>query len=693
MHTTQTALLALCLATALLLPARLEATTICLDPGHGGTDPGATGCGLIEEEINLDTQLKLRSLLQAAGFVVIMTREIDVSVGLTARASYANSNGADRFVSIHSNSATNATATGIETYCSTTGSNSSFDLRDRIQTEMLAAWPLTNRGGKTASFTVLTATAMPATLSELAFIVNCGLDATYLGSNTERQKAAEAHLRALQLHFGQNPVDPPVTGQLKGVVFEDQGVGTADMSVLIPSTRVEIVETGDSQNAGSATAAWTFSLPPGTYTVRASRSGWVTNTRTCQVLPNDITWCSIGLFPDSAPVDVLADAASDVGADVVPTDTEPADTSVTDTNIPTDTGVGPDTAANDTSPPTDTASAPDLTTEDSTMAADTLATELAPRGNVDDSCGCRVGERSQQPPWLVLLLALGVLLFLRRRRLAAVGAALLVGFAFVPTGHADEAVVENVQFASLRSPKLVVEGHQSPVLSPSGEKVVYTTEKFEGLFVSNVDGSGAQTITHDARAGYLPVWTADSQNIALRLPKRPFAGEPMLLMSLNGEFVGPWTPNAERTVFQRDDAVWLREGTDETRLSDENDRYFEPQLSFDGQVVIYNGLLSGVHVMFLTTNIHASFAGGSHASLSADGRWLIFDRTTDDGEQVTGSELLLADLLDPNRVRLCVLTHSPDVIELYPSLSADGQTVTYSTPDGVWFAEVIEIQP
>ena len=44
-----------------------QAETICIDPGHGGTDAGATGCGLLEKEINLAVSLKLKPLLEAAG--------------------------------------------------------------------------------------------------------------------------------------------------------------------------------------------------------------------------------------------------------------------------------------------------------------------------------------------------------------------------------------------------------------------------------------------------------------------------------------------------------------------------------------------------------------------------------------------------------------------------------------------------
>lgn len=55
--------------------------TIVIDPGHGGVDGGAVGySGSIEKDMNLDISLKLRDLLRACGFRVVMTREDDRSI-------------------------------------------------------------------------------------------------------------------------------------------------------------------------------------------------------------------------------------------------------------------------------------------------------------------------------------------------------------------------------------------------------------------------------------------------------------------------------------------------------------------------------------------------------------------------------------------------------------------------------------
>ncbi|MBQ9994435.1 MAG: N-acetylmuramoyl-L-alanine amidase [Clostridia bacterium] len=54
---------------------------IIIDPGHGGVDGGAVGVGgTVEKRINLEISLRLRDVLTAAGYTVIMTRDTDISI-------------------------------------------------------------------------------------------------------------------------------------------------------------------------------------------------------------------------------------------------------------------------------------------------------------------------------------------------------------------------------------------------------------------------------------------------------------------------------------------------------------------------------------------------------------------------------------------------------------------------------------
>jgi N-acetylmuramoyl-L-alanine amidase len=100
------------------LPAELRVLqTVVLDPGHGGSDPGAIGVGgLREKDVTLRLALALRPKLEARGFSVVMTRNGDRTLSLEERTAIAEGSRGDVFVSLHANAAPRRALSGIETY-------------------------------------------------------------------------------------------------------------------------------------------------------------------------------------------------------------------------------------------------------------------------------------------------------------------------------------------------------------------------------------------------------------------------------------------------------------------------------------------------------------------------------------------------------------------------------------------------
>jgi N-acetylmuramoyl-L-alanine amidase len=187
----------------------LAGKVIALDAGHGGSDPGASGFGLLEKDVNLDVVLRARDLLAAEGATVVLTRDCDCTVSLADRVAKANGANADRFVSVHSNACGGCGGKGTETYYHTSlGSGSTAaQLASVVQQEAVEHLQTTDRGVKQADFYVLRNTAMPAVLLELAFIDHAG-DNAKLASPTWRQEAARGILHAVQRHYGIPPHDP-----------------------------------------------------------------------------------------------------------------------------------------------------------------------------------------------------------------------------------------------------------------------------------------------------------------------------------------------------------------------------------------------------------------------------------------------------------------------------------------------------
>ncbi|MEO8377339.1 MAG: N-acetylmuramoyl-L-alanine amidase [Candidatus Sumerlaeota bacterium] len=250
---------------------------ICVDPGHGGTDSGAVGNGQTEKGNVLATALKFKTWLDTdtadagggGSWTVIMTRSTDVFVELSGRTSFANSNGANRFMSIHNNGF-NTTAHGIETFAYTSGSSTSFDLRNKVHEEAIAAWPLTDRGNKTADFYVIKNTSMPAELHECAFVDNAG-DSAYTGSSTQQDIQAKSELWGLQRHYGLTKYTPSTAV----VVVADNDTAawsaSANWTASTSSTEYYGANYRVRPTASASDAAqWTVSLPSsGNYKVEA----------------------------------------------------------------------------------------------------------------------------------------------------------------------------------------------------------------------------------------------------------------------------------------------------------------------------------------------------------------------------------------------------------------------------------------
>jgi len=97
---------------------KLSGWIIVVDPGHGGTDPGAVNkdLNLKEKDIVLAIGFKLKNSLEALGATVKMTRERDDTLSVSTRYQLANNLNAHRFVSLHNNAAGSISAEGIETW-------------------------------------------------------------------------------------------------------------------------------------------------------------------------------------------------------------------------------------------------------------------------------------------------------------------------------------------------------------------------------------------------------------------------------------------------------------------------------------------------------------------------------------------------------------------------------------------------
>ncbi len=167
---------------------------ICLDPGHGGKDPGNFVGSNQEKKYNLLLAQEVSRLLARAGLKSFYTRSRDTYIELPDRADIAKSRNADLFVSLHFNAASSSreTVQGTEVFCLTPAGARSTNTQGepghtgwctgnrnndknmwfayQMQRALTRTWAEEDRGIRRARFAVLRDITMPGILIEAGFM-------------------------------------------------------------------------------------------------------------------------------------------------------------------------------------------------------------------------------------------------------------------------------------------------------------------------------------------------------------------------------------------------------------------------------------------------------------------------------------------------------------------------------------------
>lgn len=182
--------------------------TIICDPGHGGTDSGASANGYIEKDLNLKTALLLKKKLEEYKDArVILTRDIDINLSLKQRGDIAKQNKADMLISVHFNSYT-STAKGFEAIYSYNSMESKV-IAESIFNEVIklglhprGVWTKKSSQGEYNYYGILRNTApIPAIIVEGLFLTNTE-DIKFLKKAEFLDNLASAYCQGIVNYFG-----------------------------------------------------------------------------------------------------------------------------------------------------------------------------------------------------------------------------------------------------------------------------------------------------------------------------------------------------------------------------------------------------------------------------------------------------------------------------------------------------------
>lgn len=207
---------------------------VCIDPGHGGSDPGAMGVnGRTEKETNLRVALLVEQELKSRGIDVLLTRRDDRDVSLSERCQIANCWKADIFVSLHADAAGGPSAKGhhaIHSIHSQPGQGGHKLARLLVDQIVLTTgrqpFPRGDRGIWSREsekypgqdyYAVIRDTNMPASIVERGFLTNPE-DATLLFEDDFLRKQAQGIARAIMIYFGMQIMEEVAAAMFKDIV-------------------------------------------------------------------------------------------------------------------------------------------------------------------------------------------------------------------------------------------------------------------------------------------------------------------------------------------------------------------------------------------------------------------------------------------------------------------------------------------
>ncbi len=199
---------------------RLRGKRIVIDPGHGGADRGASFGNIHEADLMYDLARLLEGRMVATGMEALLTRGPDQCPDEGERAHFANEEGADLFLSLHSDSNVSPLAQGVATFHFGTvhGTTSTLGetLAGFIQRELAVRTRMLNCRTHPKTWDTLRLTRCPAVRVEVGYITNAD-DRARLSDPAFRDLVAEGILIAVKRLYLLGEGDQP-TGTF---TFED----------------------------------------------------------------------------------------------------------------------------------------------------------------------------------------------------------------------------------------------------------------------------------------------------------------------------------------------------------------------------------------------------------------------------------------------------------------------------------------
>lgn len=210
-------------------------------------------------------------------------------------------------------------------------------------------------------------------------------------------------------------------------------------------------------------------------------------------------------------------------------------------------------------------------------------------------------------------------------------------------------------------------GFLSPSFSPDGQSILFTSEKYNGLYLYNNESGETTQISDMDGVGY-QAEILDDGTISTKKGVFDSSGE-LLREALQDEH------------FEvKNDNIYLKtpEG-DNIALTSSEDQYFNPRMSPDGTKVAYQGLVGGIYIKDLASGAMTKVGQGDQPAWTPDGSGIVYSYTEDNGMNLTAGEIYYANASGND---VSNLTNTNGTIEINPQISPDGTKIIWNDLEG-----------
>jgi Tol biopolymer transport system component len=147
-------------------------------------------------------------------------------------------------------------------------------------------------------------------------------------------------------------------------------------------------------------------------------------------------------------------------------------------------------------------------------------------------------------------------------------------------------------------------------------------------------------------------------------------------------------PARHAEVFEQDGSIYFQPDEDRppVRISASQDRFYAPELSPDGEKVLYLGRETGIYIADVEGRTAVSVGRGAHPEWLPDSSGIVYDIFEGQGDSAVDGDLWFASADGRERTNL---TATADIAEAYPAVSTDGRRVAFSSDGAIYVGDFI----